>query len=151
MCKLDQKENTFYCFLFLQVLECFTSLGALLTYVRSLIREGFPHSEILGYNGCLAPYRGVSPPYCVLHRFLEPRHPPYALIIPVRNNDNHNVSSIYFYCAILHCACTVANVRRPKRPHCIGILNYANATMRLFTLHHHPLIIGTMCVNTCVI
>ena len=106
-CKLDQKESSLYCFLFLQVLECFTSLGALLTYVRSLIREGFPHSEILGYNGCLAPYRGVSPPYCVLHRFLEPRHPPYALIIPVRNNDNHNVSFVYFYCAILHCTCIV--------------------------------------------
>ena len=37
---------------------------------------------------CLASPRNVSRPYHVLHRFLKPRHPPYALNIPVRNVRN---------------------------------------------------------------
>jgi hypothetical protein len=37
------------CFLFLQVLECFTSLGALLNKFRLQIKSvGFPHSDISG-------------------------------------------------------------------------------------------------------
>ena len=44
-----QKENSVYCFLFLQVLRCFTSLGTLPTYVGSCAeRRGFPHSDTPG-------------------------------------------------------------------------------------------------------
>jgi hypothetical protein len=39
----------------------------------------FPHSDISGYNGWLAPYQNISQPFHVLHRFLKPRHPPYTL------------------------------------------------------------------------
>ena len=39
--------------------------------------------------GCWAPPRRVSPPNCVLHRFLQSRHPPHALIQNlVRNSGN---------------------------------------------------------------
>ena len=73
------------CFLFLQVLRCFSSLGMprqsyvfRLTYC-SITNSGFPHSEIPGsqftYNS--PRHIGVSP---VLHRLLVPRHPPCALI-----------------------------------------------------------------------
>ncbi len=114
-----------YCFLFLRVLECFTSPGALRAYARSLVREGFPHSEILGYNGCLAPYRGVSPPCCVLHRFLEPRHPPYALNIPVRNIGNHNVFCLSLSVLLVLIAefekyVFASRDVRPKRPQGLG-------------------------------
>ncbi len=73
------------CFLFLQVLRCFSSLGVpLIPYVLkykscSITNSGFPHSEIPGstftYNS--PRHIGVSP---VLHRLLVPRHPPCALI-----------------------------------------------------------------------
>ena len=36
-----------YCFLFLQVLRCFSSLGSLLS-VSDLQSDGLPHSEIFG-------------------------------------------------------------------------------------------------------
>ena len=73
------------CFLFLQVLRCFSSLGMprqsyvfRLTYC-SITNSGFPHSEIPGsqftYNS--PRHIGVSP---VLHRLLVPRHPPCALV-----------------------------------------------------------------------
>ena len=73
------------CFLFLQVLRCFSSLGMprqsyeLRLTSCSITNSGFPHSEILEsqftYNS--PRHIGVSP---VLHRLLVPRHPPCALI-----------------------------------------------------------------------
>src|SRR5690625_5231603 len=73
------------CFLFLQVLRCFSSLGMLhLLYVfkqmyYSITNSGFPHSEILGskftYNS--PRHIGVSP---VLRQLLVPRHSPCALV-----------------------------------------------------------------------
>ena len=74
-----QKESSIYCFLFLQVLRCFTSLRTLPhTRVPADDRRVSPfgHFRIKGY---LAPPRNLSQPYHVLHRFLKPRHPPYTL------------------------------------------------------------------------
>lgn len=70
------------CFLFLQVLRCFTSLGS---HIESqvLYHAGLPHEVSpfghLRIKGYKAPPRSLSQPYHVLHRFLKPRHPPYAL------------------------------------------------------------------------
>ena len=67
--------------LFLQVLRCFSSLGALpLTYVfsrrMSEVRSGgFPHSEILGSTLVHSFPRLIAVSH-VLHRHLAPRHSP---------------------------------------------------------------------------
>ena len=74
------------CFLFLGVLRCFSSPGALLTAYRFSRRslptteEGFPHSDTLGSTPAYGSPRhfGVRP---VLLRHLAPRHPPCALPI----------------------------------------------------------------------
>ena len=75
----NQKENSVYCFLFLQVLRCFTSLRTL-PHTRVTADDSgvspFGHIRVKGY---LAPHRILSQPYHVLHRFLKPRHPPYTL------------------------------------------------------------------------
>jgi hypothetical protein len=72
------------CFLFLQVLRCFSSLGVSqpryeFTRLYCPIKgSGFPHSEIPGSVLTYSSPRhiGVS---AVLHRLLVPRHPPCAL------------------------------------------------------------------------
>jgi hypothetical protein len=72
------------CFLFLQVLRCFSSLGVSrlryeFTQPSYPIKDrGFPHSEIPGSSLTYSSPRhiGVS---AVLHRLLVPRHPPCAL------------------------------------------------------------------------
>ncbi len=78
----NQKESSIYCFLFLQVLRCFTSLGTL-PHTRVPIEDRwvspFGHFRVKDY---LASYRNLSQPYHVLHRFLKPRHPPYTLTFP---------------------------------------------------------------------
>ena len=61
-------------------------------------------------TGCLAPYRNLSQPYHVLHRFLKPRHPPYALNIPQGNVKNR------------FCVLYVVYEKTPKSPHYIRIL-----------------------------
>ncbi len=72
------------CFLFLQVLRWFTSLGCLRpTYgfgrrSSGMSLSGLPHSEILGSKPvCGSPKLFAA--YHVLHRLLAPRHSPYAL------------------------------------------------------------------------
>lgn len=80
-----QKENSVYCFLFLEVLRCFTSLRML---PRTRVSAGSRGVSPFGHfrvTDCLASYRNLSQPYHVLHRSLEPRHPPYTLNIPARN------------------------------------------------------------------
>ena len=68
-------------FLFLQVLRCFSSLGALpQTYVFSkrlleVRSSGFPHSEILGSTLVHSFPRLIAVSH-VLHRHLAPRHSP---------------------------------------------------------------------------
>ena len=71
-------------FLFLQVLRCFSSLGALPpTYVfgRRMLRvrrNEFPHSEIPGSKPIHGSPRLIAVSH-VLHRHLAPRHSPKAL------------------------------------------------------------------------
>ncbi len=72
------------CFLFLQVLRCFSSLRWPPNAYRfsagfpDMTRDGLPHSEILGSKiVCISPRLIAA--YHVLHRLLVPRHPPYAL------------------------------------------------------------------------
>src|SRR5690606_19104409 len=72
------------CFLFLEVLRCFSFLRWLPpAYVFSLWCQGmspagFPHSEISGSKlVCSSPKLIAA--YRVLHRLLTPRHPPFAL------------------------------------------------------------------------
>src|SRR5688572_20355408 len=72
------------CFLFLQVLRWFTSLGCLQpTYGFSgrssgISLSGLPHSEILGSKPVCGSPKLIAA-YHVLHRLLAPRHSPYAL------------------------------------------------------------------------
>jgi hypothetical protein len=72
-------------FLFLRVLRCFSSPGALYpTYVFSreyvgMPPRGFPHSDISGSPAAHA-YPELFVVYHVLHRRLTPRHPPCALV-----------------------------------------------------------------------
>ena len=71
-------------FLFLQVLRCFSSLGALPpTYVfsRRMLKvrlSGFPHSEIPGSKPVHGSPRLIAVSH-VLRRHLAPRHSPKAL------------------------------------------------------------------------
>lgn len=74
-----QKEISVYCFLFLQVLRCFTSLRTLPhTRVPADDRRVSPFGHFW-IKGLLAPPQNLSQPLHVLHRFLKPRHPPYTL------------------------------------------------------------------------
>jgi hypothetical protein len=72
------------CFLFLQVLRWFTSLGCLRpTYgfgrrYSGMSLSGLPHSEILGSKPVCGSPKLIAA-YHVLHRLLAPRHSPYAL------------------------------------------------------------------------
>ena len=85
-------ENRVY-FLFLQVLRCFSSLRS--PHAQHDVRiapDGLPHSEIHGSKGiCPSPWLIAA--YHVLRRLREPRHPPYALLVP------------YFSFLHPHCAC----------------------------------------------
>ena len=71
-------------FLFLQVLRCFSSLGALPpTYIFSrrmlrVRRNEFPHSDIPGSKPVHGSPRLIAV-FHVLHRHLAPRHSPKAL------------------------------------------------------------------------
>ena len=57
--------------------------------------DGLPHSEIYGSKGiCPSPWLIAA--YHVLRRLREPRHPPYALLVP--------------YFSFLHPPCTCAQV-----------------------------------------
>ncbi len=71
-------------FLFLEVLRCFSSLGSRhVTYGFSdgrlgITPAGFPHSGILGSKPACGSPRLIAASHA-LHRFLAPRHPPFAL------------------------------------------------------------------------
>ncbi len=72
------------CFLFLEVLRCFSSPGSpRLGYGfaqrwSDMTRTGFPHSGILGLAS-VCDYPRLIAAYHALHRLLMPRHPPYTL------------------------------------------------------------------------
>ena len=68
-------------FLFLRVLRCFSSPRLPLypvVKITSLQLAGLSHSEIRGSTAICASPRLIAA-YHVLHRWQEPRHPPYAL------------------------------------------------------------------------
>jgi hypothetical protein len=72
------------CFLFLEVLRCFSSLGSPHTAYgfsggyASITSRGFPHSGIRGSMPACGFPRLIAACHA-LHRFLAPRHPPSAL------------------------------------------------------------------------
>ena len=73
-------------FLFLQVLRCFSSLRSPhLQDGAGIAPGGLPHSDICGsMRICRSPQLFAA---ChVLHRLREPRHPPYALVVPLYLN-----------------------------------------------------------------
>ena len=85
-----------YCFLFLQILRCFSSLGiASHAYVfsmgfRRFPGEGFPHSEIPG-STVVCTFPRLIAACRVLHRLPVPRHPPYALS-NLKNLRSNNIT-----------------------------------------------------------
>ena len=74
-------------FLFLQVLRCFSSLRTLQANLATGLQpDGFPHSDIPGsIPVCRSP--GLFAAYHVLLRFRKPRHPPFALVLFLFNNE----------------------------------------------------------------
>ena len=86
------------CFLFLEVLRCFSSLGWRHRPVPTaavLQTAGLSHSEIPG-SEVICTYPGLIAAYHVLHRLHEPRHPPCALYyfrFPAKRPDAHTFSS----------------------------------------------------------
>ena len=83
--------NNYYS-LFLSVLRCFTSRGLRprrKVGVNLLKQIEFPHSEIFGSKVARhlpEAYRRHATSFIA---FKKPRHPPYALKIPIRNSKNH--------------------------------------------------------------
>ncbi len=75
------------CFLFLEVLRCFSSLRSpphTMVRVTALQAAGLSHSETRGSQViCTSPR--IIAAYRVLHRLREPRHPPCALACFPRN------------------------------------------------------------------
>ena len=82
-----------FCFLFLQVLGCFGSLGVAPIWlcihhmVLELHSSGLPHSEIRGSLLTYSSPRRIAV-RCVLLRLLVPRHPPCTL----------NFLTLQFFC-----------------------------------------------------
>ena len=68
------------CFLFLQVLRCFSSLRSPAALRHSTYSAGLPHSDTRGSKViCTSPRLFAA--YRVLRRLPEPRHPPNALLL----------------------------------------------------------------------
>lgn len=99
---------------------------------------------------CLASPRNFSQPYHVLHRFLKPRHPPYALNIPVRNVRNRFLCFLY------------TATERTKRP--VSLKRQRPPLVPVYDVVHHMLlgedaydalpaytrsILATPCVQIC--
>ena len=83
-CSLAATDGITTCFLFLEVLRWFTSLGSPLRHYGFMSRSlnmtsvGLPHSDIPGsMRACRSP--GLIAAGCVLHRLSVPRHPPSTL------------------------------------------------------------------------
>lgn len=81
---ITQYKDSYSCFLFLQVLRCFTSLGLLYTPMDSACNDsafsesGYPIRTSPGQRLLATLPRLIAGCY-VLHRLLLSRHPPYAL------------------------------------------------------------------------
>ena len=88
-----------FCFLFLEVLRCFSSLGWRHRPVPTaavLQTAGLSHSEIPG-SEVICTYPGLIAAYHVLHRLHEPRHPPCALIHFLGSGHQHGRSYFQLY------------------------------------------------------
>jgi hypothetical protein len=95
------------CFIFLQVLRCFSSLGwpPFGDYAFSVIGCPIRKSADIMLV-CSSPQLIAA--YHVLHRLLEPRHPPCALncfkkieivfsrLLPLQNNKSYSVLQLFF-------------------------------------------------------
>ena len=87
------------CFLFLEVLRCFSSLGLPhAAYVfsggyASITSRGFPHSGIRGSMPACGFPRLIAACHA-LHRFLAPRHPPFALSSLTTNCGEHRLATL---------------------------------------------------------
>lgn len=75
-----QKETSVYCFLFLFLLRCFNSEGLLLHTQVTCVTRRVSSFGNLRIADSLASPRSLSQPLHVLHRSLNPRHPPYTLL-----------------------------------------------------------------------
>ena len=87
-----------FCFLFLEVLRCFSSLRSphyncvMMTVLQT---DGLSHSEIRGSRD-ICSYPRLIAAYHVLHRLHEPRHPPCALIHFLGRCRRNNGGISYF-------------------------------------------------------
>ncbi len=88
-----------FCFLFLEVLRCFSSLRSphyncvMMTVLQT---DGLSHSEIRGSRD-ICSYPRLIAAYHVLHRLHEPRHPPCALIHFLGSGHQHGRSYFQLY------------------------------------------------------
>ena len=76
-----------FCSIFLQVLRCFTSLGAPLRHKVGACRDLRGKVSSFGnlrINDCYPSPRSLSQVRYVLHRLSKSRHPPFTLNCPVR-------------------------------------------------------------------
>ena len=93
-----------FCFLFLEVLRCFSSLRSphyncvMMTVLQT---DGLSHSEIRGSRD-ICSYPRLIAAYHVLHRLREPRHPPCALsYLSYRIRLSSHVRYILSACTLL--------------------------------------------------
>ena len=82
---LATTEGISYRFLFLRVLRCFSSPRSLLHKEDTSKLVGFPIRKSPADNACYGSPRLIAV-IRVLHRFLVPRHPPYALRLLIMKN-----------------------------------------------------------------
>ena len=83
-----------FCFLFLQVLRCFSSLRS--PPLKDTLAGGLPHSEI-PESRVICTSSGLIAAYHVLRRLREPRHPPSALayfLLPNYMSPGCNILSL---------------------------------------------------------
>jgi hypothetical protein len=93
-----RRERNSYCYLFLQVLRCFTSLGSLHAGVTPRIHAQRMWVSPFGYlriKGYIPPPRSFSQVSRVLLSRPRPRHPPCTLMSPVRRPEYHNHPSAF--------------------------------------------------------
>ena len=123
------------CFLFLQVLRCFSSLGLLYDPMYSghntLLRPtnlstgkpmfifadrkgGFPHSEITGSKGARASPVLIAACH-VLHRLSMPRHPSEALMRLIVLSKTHDRTEMFEHAL---CQTMMSSKVRPKSAGC---------------------------------
>ena len=102
--------ESFIYFLFLQVLRCFSSLRSPhLIDGLGIAPDGLPHSDICGsMRICRSPQLFAA---ChVLPRLREPRHPPYALVVPLCLNSRQATCISFAYDLLVVKLCCVSTL-----------------------------------------